>query len=111
MVRTGPREPPPSSDRPVTHDDLRQVCRAAVHSTFRAAGSSCSRGSGSGGATDRWLDLGGGGDADGHPEQRDAIVAIVAIAREVGLEASVEDGVLRVQKTQQLHDEIGARWI
>ncbi|ARU51284.1 hypothetical protein JN535_11440 [Cellulosimicrobium cellulans] len=81
--------------RPMTQDELDRICRVWAD---------C----GSDDPTDRWLELWDGGDADDHPEQRDAIVAI---AREVGLEAAVEDGVLRVQKTQQLHDEIGARWI
>lgn len=57
--------------------------------------------------TDQWLELWDGGDADEYPEQRDAILAV---ATAVGLETSMQHGVLRVQKTQQLHDEIGEKW-
>ncbi|MDT9593929.1 hypothetical protein RDV89_12680 [Nocardioides zeae] len=81
--------------RPMTQDELDLVCRHwADH--------------GSDDPTDRWLQLWDGGDADEHPAERDAIVEV---ATRVGLETKVEQGVLMVQKTQQLHDEIGARWI
>ncbi len=81
--------------RPMTQDELDRICRVWADV-------------GSDDPTDRWLELWDGGDADDHPEQRDAIIAI---ATACGLEARVERGVLQVQKTQQLHDEIGARWI
>ncbi|MFW6773786.1 hypothetical protein ACOACO_05850 [Nocardioides sp. CPCC 205120] len=81
--------------RPMTQDELDRICRVWADA-------------GSDDPTDRWLELWDGGTADDHPEERDAIVAI---ATACGLEARVEDGVLKVQKTQQLHDEIGARWI
>lgn len=82
--------------RPMTQDELDTICRVWADA-------------GSDDPTDRWLELWDGGDADDHPEERDAIIAI---ARDCGLEARVdENGVLQLQKTQQLHDEIGARWI
>lgn len=58
--------------------------------------------------TDHWLQLWDGGDADAHPRERDAVIAL---ATDCGLQTRMVDGVLGVQKTQQLHDEIGARWI
>ena len=58
--------------------------------------------------TDRWLQLWDGGDADAHARERDAILAL---AEDCGLQARMVAGVLRLQKIQQLHDEIGARWI
>ncbi|WP_345272224.1 hypothetical protein [Nocardioides nanhaiensis] len=58
--------------------------------------------------TDRWLLLWDGGDADDHPQERDAIIAV---ATACGLQTQMVTGVLHVQKTQQLHDEIGASWI
>lgn len=81
--------------RPMTQNELDRICRVWADE-------------GSDDPTDRWLELWDGGDADDHAEERDAIIAI-AIA--CGLESSTDDGVLRVQKTQQLHDEIGAKWL
>ena len=81
--------------RPMTQDELDLICQVWADS-------------GSDDPTDRWLELWDGGDADEHPQERDAIITI---ATELGLTAVVQDGVLRVQKTQQLHDEIGAHWI
>jgi hypothetical protein len=81
--------------RPMTQDELDRICRVWADE-------------GSDDPTDQWLELWDGGDADDEPEARDAIIAI---ATDCGLEAKVERGVLMVQKTQQLHDEIGARWI
>ncbi|MEV7431250.1 hypothetical protein AB0N29_16665 [Nocardioides sp. NPDC092400] len=81
--------------RPMTQDELDLICRV-----WAAEGSDD--------PADRWLQLWDGGDADAHPEERDAIVAT---ATACGLRAFVESGVLKVEKTQQLHDEIGSRWI
>ncbi|CAM3415327.1 hypothetical protein [Stackebrandtia soli] len=82
-------------NRPMNQGELDLICRIWAD---------C----GSDDPTDRWLQLWDGGDADDHPEQRDAVIAL---AKEVGLEVTVVEGILNVQKTQQLHDEIGARWI
>lgn len=82
-------------DRPMTQDELDLICRVWAD---------C----GSDEATDRWLQLWDGGNSADQPEKRDAIVGV---AEACGLETKVENGVLLVQKTQQLHDEIGARWI
>ena len=79
--------------RPMSQDELDQICSVWADK-------------GSDDPTDRWLELWDGGDADHHQQERDAIIAI---ATDCGLESGVENGVLRVQKTQQLHDEIGAR--
>jgi hypothetical protein len=81
--------------RPMTQDELNRICRVWADV-------------GSDDPTDRWHQIWDGGDADDHPEERDAIIAIAA---DCGLETKIEDGVLMLQKTQQLHDEIGARWI
>jgi hypothetical protein len=56
---------------------------------------------------DRICRIWAGGDADEYPEERDAIIAI---ATDCGLRAGMENRVLRVQKTQQLHDEILSKW-
>ena len=80
--------------RPMTQDELDLICQVWADA-------------GSDDPTDTWLELWDGGDADEHPEKRDAIVAV---ANDVGIEAAVVDGILRVQKTQQLHDEIGSHW-
>ncbi|WP_134321809.1 hypothetical protein [Cumulibacter soli] len=82
-------------NRPMTQDELDLICRVWADE-------------GSDDSTDTWLELWDGGDADDNPEKRDAIIAVAA---EVGIEAEVVNGILRVRKTQQLHDEIGARWI
>ena len=80
--------------RQMTQDELDRVCRVWADQ-------------GSDDPTDSWLRLWDGGDADEHPDERDAILDI---ARACGLVARVDKGVLELQKTQQLHDEIGARW-
>lgn len=81
--------------RPMTQDELDLICRVWADA-------------GSDDPTDRWLELWDGGTADDHAEERDAIVVV---ADACGLETRLENGVLKLQKTQQLHDEIGARWI
>lgn len=84
-----------SPSRQMTRSELDLVCRVWADV-------------GSDDPTDRWLLLWDGGDADDHPRERDAIIAV---ATACGLGTRMVDGVLGVQKTQQLHDEIGARWI
>lgn len=59
-------------------------------------------------ATNQWMELWDGGEADDHPEQRDAIIAL---AKDCGLIAEVRGGVLWVQLTQQIDDEIARAWI
>ncbi|RKW70213.1 hypothetical protein [Galactobacter caseinivorans] len=80
--------------RPMTQAELDLICQVWADN-------------GSDDPTDQWLELWDGGDADEYPEQRDAILAV---ATAVGLETSMKKGVLMVQKTQQLHDEIGQKW-
>ncbi len=67
--------------RAMTQDELDRICRVWADV-------------GSDDPTDRWLQLWDGGDADDHPGDRDAIMAIAAAC---GLQARVEDGVLNVQ--------------
>lgn len=75
-------------NRAMTQAELDQICDVWADS-------------GSDDPTDQWLNLWDGGDADEHPQERDAIIAI---ATSVGLTAEVRDGVLWLQKTRQLHD-------
>lgn len=77
--------------RPFTQDELDLIC--GVWADW-----------GSDDPTGIWMELWDGGDADKHPIERDAIIAI---ANECGLEAEVRNGMLRVQHTQQTFDECG----
>lgn len=83
-----------SPTRPMTQEELDRICRIWADK-------------GSDDPTGEWMELWDGGDADEYPEERDAIIAI---ATDCGLRAGMENRVLRVQKTQQLHDEILSKW-
>jgi hypothetical protein len=80
--------------RPMTPDELRVICQVWQDK-------------GSDDPTGQWLELWDGGDADEFPKERDAIIAIAA---DCGLPTEMERGVLRVRKTQQLHDETARNW-
>lgn len=80
--------------RPMTQDELDLIC-----GVWDEVGSVD--------PTDQWLELWDGGDADDYPAERDAIVALAAAC---GLESKMERGVLMVQQTQQISDEIGKNW-
>lgn len=79
--------------RPLTPDELTLICRVWSNK-------------GSDDPTGQWLELWDGGDANMFPEERDAILAV---ATSCGLQPALEHGILRVRKTQQLHDEL-SKW-
>lgn len=80
--------------KPLTQDQLNLFCKAWADHGYDDP-------------TDQYFVLFSGGDAAERPK----LAAIEAIGTDVGLPMEIRDGELWVPKTQQIHDEIGARWI